>query len=935
MHYQFTAQDFSLVDAGLVTPCPAGTILTREYFNAPWYRALTGETDASTNHLYALSGACDVPYTGTLSSLTVYDAVGNHTTVVAAPSAPSISQEWITTPTLVLTKPPPPPVTNGGVLILEPNPGLLLNSTLPVNVKGGAFSPNSLKSLFIRVDRRVIFTTHWPRPGVKDTTWMAPWTPKGEGAHQIEATLKDWKGHEYTGLVTVIVDTQPPELAIATQVITSTHLINHQVTVAGTANDENGIAAVDLEVGGVWHPAVVSAEAWTATWIPELDSVPDGEMVSVVARAIDRAGWSTLTAAEIYVDAVAPAPVELSFNYQAVGATVPITQTGTTIRDPGAVVQMAWTASRDGSGLADYQAGWTTSDASGTSTTWTNVSPNQPHLAPITPSEAQKLVARLGTSDLYGNTTWQEFGPVYADSPLTPDYTLLDGSGGVYHGWMDSGCTLLGVDRRVSRIAPRLAMHHNEQALYATWDNQALRLAWSGANWSIEGDLFIYLDTLPGGSDTVFDPFTPANTPSGTISHEMTPHITLPGGGLTASQGEAMQADYGVWVQDAQTAWLIAWQGGKWVASTRLSETQFRYQPGADGGLTDLYLPFDLLGINDPVANSLGLLAFATEEEALKLWAVLPRANPVTSLLATGSFGHILEEITDLKTLSVPMTHFYQWQSLGAGLCPNGILAQEADQTPYPDAEVQAYLTADPSGIVYHYLGDHLYAWSDYLLGDKPLDFSQLLKFLDTDHPYVKDGQTLTYSLHVQNNGKAATHSVAARVWSTAALILPGGSPVPGDEHLYFQEIAIGDLLPGEERTVSFEGRVDLAHAQPRYEACLAAFPDRPGFCELALRMALLKVEIVDQTHTAPLERIWADHRVDFEAPRFIGITSPGLHIPANGVHLSGYAFDESGVSQLSLEVQRPDGKIVSLPCLEVDISGGSWSCDWDPTEIK
>jgi NADPH:quinone reductase-like Zn-dependent oxidoreductase len=116
------------------------------------------------------------------------------------------------------------------------------------------------------------------------------------------------------------------------------------------------------------------------------------------------------------------------------------------------------------------------------------------------------------------------------------------------------------------------------------------------------------------------------------------------------------------------------------------------------------------LDVSDPAAASLGLLAFATEEDALRLWAVLPGANPVTSLLATGSFGQILEGLAGLQSLAVPMTHFYQWPSLGSGLCPNGSLALADGQTPYPDADVQARLTAEPAGTVYHYLGDHAVA---------------------------------------------------------------------------------------------------------------------------------------------------------------------------------------------------------------------------------
>ena len=98
------------------------------------------------------------------------------------------------------------------------------------------------------------------------------------------------------------------------------------------------------------------------------------------------------------------------------------------------------------------------------------------------------------------------------DTPLTPDYiTPLSASAAVGDGsWMDSGCTLLGADPRIARRTS--AGRWNAQSLYATWDHRALGLAWTGANWSGDGDLFIYLDTGPGGTTTTFTPESAAIT---------------------------------------------------------------------------------------------------------------------------------------------------------------------------------------------------------------------------------------------------------------------------------------------------------------------------------------------------------------------------------------------------------------------------------------
>jgi hypothetical protein len=108
---------------------------------------------------------------------------------------------------------------------------------------------------------------------------------------------------------------------------------------------------------------------------------------------------------------------------------------------------------------------------------------------------------------VYGNQRVQTVGPVYVDAPATPDITAVG-----FHGWMDAG-SLLGISRAISETASSRAALYLPQSLHATWDQQALRLAWSGANWQRDGDLFIYLDTKAGGTGTAYNPYpqTPGN----------------------------------------------------------------------------------------------------------------------------------------------------------------------------------------------------------------------------------------------------------------------------------------------------------------------------------------------------------------------------------------------------------------------------------------
>ena len=93
------------------------------------------------------------------------------------------------------------------------------------------------------------------------------------------------------------------------------------------------------------------------------------------------------------------------------------------------------------------------------------------------------------------------------------------------------------------------------QRFYTTWNGDTLRMAWTGANWNDDGDLFIYLDSGAGGATTLDNPYP-----------------TVPGDG-TIGLPAGFTANYMVWVKDRQTATLLRSSGSTWQLAQNLDET--------------------------------------------------------------------------------------------------------------------------------------------------------------------------------------------------------------------------------------------------------------------------------------------------------------------------------------------------------------------------
>ncbi len=796
---------------------------------------------------------------------------------------------------------------------------------LSITVEAAAVTA-TLRALTVTVDAAApLYTETWASGSVTRVVRSVAWTPSGEGAHVLRATAVDGDDRAASAVVTVTLDTEPPTIGIKPTVLTATHFHSPRTldlmgwvsdtsgsTTSGGYNPSGGVSSVYVAASGYLSGAVAAGivdGVWRAPLYLGQGTLPDGEPAALTARATDVVGHETVVTGTVLVDVVPPTPVTLGLR----GGGAPLAP-GATVRAVSPTLALTWTAASDGSGLAGYVVDWAVAgvgrDASGLTLTHhvSRVVDLSSRSAQYTAGDAQKVVVQVASRDVHGNERRQAVGPIYVDGPYTPDYVVMKAGADtihpgddIYHGWMEGRCALVGVDRRVDRNTADPAALSVEQRFYATWNEEALRLAWTGANWNTDGDLFIYLDTRPGGVITAVNPYQAAVTST----------VYLPGA-TPISQTAAMAADYLVWVWDSGTALLLEWSGGAWDLAETLTADQYRFDPARRDGLTDLYLPFGQIGITDAVSATLDLVAFATEggyttPGGLRLWATMPSGNALNSerVMRTSAGA-------DVGAGDFGLSHRYHWEGLGSGVCPNGSDGSTPDR--YTDADVQVTVTPDPAGAVYSFLEDDLFWLWDVLLGDRQADVSSFLA--SGDHPEVSDGRGITYTIYYHNRGTFTATGVYADVAAHYALRLsdPGGGP-----DLDHRVVSMGTIGPGERGSASFRGRVnyDYCWGTLRLEDCGWAAAD---------------VLIHDDAHAPggpPLDWIWIDHRVDGRGPEFFDIQLPAYLVAAGQNTLSGYAYDAAGVPTMTVEVED-DG---AFTCPDATPDDGQWSCGWDTTD--
>ncbi|MCP4538326.1 MAG: tandem-95 repeat protein [Chloroflexi bacterium] len=828
---------------------------------------------------------------GILPQSTACDSAGNCATEKITFAQAQTSAKQLSDRALALAGKTAAEGVNVSILNVPP----VLDSIAPISITGRAYAiTSSLRALTVTVDSVSIYTDSWASDTITEATWWVDWTPASEGQHVIQAVVAAWDASIASDVITITVDAQPPQIRITSAILTGTHYYEPRtLDLTGLVSDTNGVASVRASVVGTdsdWFDATLIGNRWIAPWRLGLDTLPDGTTFIITAQAFDIVGHTIQVTKTVVVDVAPPAPMTLTLS----SGGSPLAPADI-LREVSPSLTLDWTASSDGSGLSDYLVRWTTQT---TSTLQVTEQLTDQLSSQLTAYDGQKLSVQVAAQDVYAQQRWQEFGHIYVDSPRTPDYVVLEDADGIYRGWMESGCTLVGVDRRVELRAMPGAALNAEQNLYATWNAEAIRLAWSGANWNTDGDLFIYLDTESGGTITVFNPYL------STITNTA---ISLP---------DEMTADTLVWVQDSKNAVLLHWDGGEWAFETLLSTEQYRFDPALNDGQTDLYLAFDLIGLSS--GQGLGLVALASEEGALRLWATMPDVNPVNSERAAKTTA--LVGVTQVFTLS----HSYRWDGVNAGVCPNG--SDSGTSTPFSDTDVQVYISTNPAGASYNLLGDDLFWLQDLLLNNAPADVTSFFSFLGAIQPTVGDGHTITYTVTYRNQGTITATGVYADVTAQYAMRLPDGD-LPDRDH---QIVLLGDISPGEDATKTFRGVIDVSTG---YQNCVGTLLLED--CTPYLQWATLDARIYDDAHPdagAPLEWIWVDHRVDYTPPNFFGIQQPTYLIGPGAIDLYGYAYDDVGVPEIGVEVQAPAGGTSTLTCADSQPEDGAWSCAWDAT---
>jgi len=827
--YEGRAEDLNLTTDGYSFPCPLQRA-DRGYYDNAWWSGITSDTQ----RLVSLAPFCVV--NGFPTGEPVMEACDLHGHCdVFTGSLPS----GYTPPTVA------------SAVLVPPHEGVV-TTVDPLSLTVGAYAAGALRALTVTVDGDYLDDATWPctplTDTVTDTLWLTTWDPPGEGRYTLLAVAEGCTGtlQATPQAISVTVDVYDPLVTFPTTVLTTAHRLSlGRLVLTGTATDTVGLESV--EVGpDPWDEAFFDGAIWRYPWYLAKD--PDDETYTVTVRAVDAAGHVGQVTKSVTVDLVPPTPVTVTLSYTG-SASAGVVVAGDTIAEPNVTLNMDWTASSDGSGVTTYWADWSLDPAPSALTQVTGR-----HYEEAV-SQPQPFYAHLVVRDAYGNEQAHTLGPVYVDAPTTPNYVADLG----YHGWMESGCSQIGADHELARNAYSDAALADVQRLYAAWNADDLRLTWTGANWDSDGDLFIYLDTGSGGTGVVYDPYS-----SG-------PTITLPD----------MAADYLIQVEDGATARLMQRSGGTWQTYRVLTETNYRLDTSLAPVYTDLLIPWAWLG--SPA--SLKLLALATEEEALRVWAAVPDKNPLNSRLVVDGVA------LDYLDQDYGLTQQYEWASLGSGVCPNG--------GAFADADLHVSLTADPPGVEVGFLAHDLPSLlAPGVFLDADLDGAPDVTIpVDVQPVLVGHGEVVTYTIVYTNEGAVVAPGARVTVAARGGVALAGGSP---------QVIP----LTGVSGTIHITGTVD------KY---------------LNGHSAEVDGVVADAAH-GEFDWLWVQHGVDTDMPENLEIETPLQYINAYTNTVSGSADDPSGVPTVTLQVYDvPTGTLVAeIACPDPTPNDGVWTCLWN-----
>jgi len=772
---------------------------------------------------------------------------------VTLPWAPTINADEVEDTPLLLD-----------TVILTPTNGIVLDTLDPVDVSGVAHADNFLKTITVYANDQIVDTFVYSNALTIDDTFTAQWTPPTDGIYILYAVAEDWTNNVQVEVKTVEVQvaTADPTIEINPLIITTTLQTGTQIVALGGFMVANGNPSVEVNTDGAFHSATSNGGAWTYNW--DVGSEADGATFPITARVTDSLGRVGETTANVIVDIKLPTQPDMTVAYRDAQNVTHEILSGDTVRNASAVFVLDWSAASDNSGIAEYLVGINT-DPNLNVDALTSISGGATRHFELTPTEATTYYAHLVTRDSYGNETQKTIGPIHFDARTTPDLI----SNIEYLDWANSNASIIASDNLLHAIDAT----QTPQQFYTTWNDDSLRVAWTGANWQTDGELFIYLDTQNGGAAQLHNPYAMAANARqrGRQTALAATPIQLPAG---------FNADYLIWIVDAQTARLMRWNGGDWETAQELDANAFRMNSSLSPVRTDILLPFSALGLTS--ASALKILAVASEETGLSLWAAAPDKNPLNSGLVT-QLG-LQREIGAFQ-----LTQFYAFDALGSGLRPN--------TTKDVGGDVVASISSEPSGIALGYLYDNLF---DLLTPNARLDANNdgapdPALPIGLNVVPVGNGDEIAYTLKYENRGSEIAKNVQVKIKMYGALRLPNND----DTATY----NLGDVGVGISNTLQIVGAINTT---------------------LNPNSAELDVTLSDDLH-GDFDWLWVLHPVQTDAPQNLTINKAQTYAQQGVNVFGGGVADPSGVKQITLDVNGQTHN-----CDLADPFSGSWSCDED-----
>ena len=383
-------------------------------------------------------------------------------------------------------------------------------------------------------------------------------------------------------------DTTPPTVTVSLPLPNS--WVTHTVIFSGTATDlGSSIASVELSLdgGATWRPTTVSGDEWSITW----EGPEELPMISFPAevRATDRAGNTAVMPFQFSIDEVAPTGI------------IPVT------------FSMAEDSHFDV--VADLEIYWQPPlDASGVISTFLAVDQITDTI-PV--DEVSGLTAvhsldsngdwyvHLGAIDAAGNAKIYHYGPwhVGLNEGLSfgsrQQSIIIDGYVDVANNEWRLDNEYLDDDERTFGSEVTYSPG-GQQSFLTAWDANNYYLAWRGGQWTLDGELWIYLKAGGTGGNELIVPLASA------------PAATLP-----------FAANYAIQITDPLTGTLYEYNGG-W----QVSAEEWTFAQGSTGD-TEIRLP--LFGTSD-----VETLAFGLGDDA-NVWAIFPATNPLIPVTTIAS----------------------------------------------------------------------------------------------------------------------------------------------------------------------------------------------------------------------------------------------------------------------------------------------------------